>query len=233
MSDPIRPSSTRVKIARAVIIAVGIGLWFLSQSLISVRTPPPGKIDDGMHRLLEAQHAYFVAHTSAANALMIVSTAFIDGLALYVLFRALWGPTIRPLIGLGMLFMLRQLCQVLVSLPAPEGMIWHYPGVPAILVTYGVATDLFFSGHTSVAVFGSLEIGRRGRFWLVVGCLITAFEVWTVLTLRAHYTMDVYAAAMTALVAAYVAEQIAPKCDALIERCVGGATAVSGTRPDR
>lgn len=220
-----RPSSTRVRFARAAIIAFGIGLWFLSQSLISVRTPPPGAIDDGMHRLLASPHSYFLSHKSAANALMIVSTAFIDGLAIYVLLQALLGPTIRPLIGFGMLFVLRQLCQMLVSLPAPDGMIWHYPGVPAILVTYGVATDLFFSGHTSVAVFGLLELGRRGTRWLLIGFLIAAFEALTVLTLRAHYTMDVFAAAMTALVAAHVGEKIAPRCDALIARCVGEADA--------
>ena len=221
MTDIPHPSSTRVRLARVAIVAAGIGLWFLSQSLIATRTPPLGKIDDGMHRLLANWHEFFLAHDSAANALMIVSSAFIDGLAIFVLLRAIFGPSIRPMIGLGLLFVLRQLCQALVSLPTPEGMIWHNPGVPAILVTYGVATDLFFSGHTSVAVFGSLELGRSGRRWLALGCAIATFEVLTVLTLRAHYTMDIYAAAMTALVAAFVAEKIAPACDAAIEKCAG------------
>jgi len=222
-----KPSSTRVRLARAVIVAITIGMWFLTQSLIGARTPPEGKIDDGMHRVLAPLHDYFLSHNFAANILMIVSSAFIDGLALLVLARALFGASIRPLIGLGTLFALRQLCQALVSLPTPEGMIWRDPGVPAILVTYGVGTDLFFSGHTSVAVYGSIELVRIGRKWMALGISIAVFEALTVLTLRAHYTMDVFTAVMTAFCANHVSEWIAPACDKAIARAVGEAPPTS------
>ena len=92
---------------------------------------------------------------------------------------------------------------------------------PAILVTYGVATDLFFSGHTSVAVFGALELGRRGKGWLIFGICVAIFEALTVLTLRAHYTMDVFAAAMTALYVSKLSEWLAPYCDRAIARLAG------------
>jgi membrane-associated phospholipid phosphatase len=39
------------------------------------------------------------------------------------------------------------------------------------------------------------------------------FEIATVLVLRAHYTMDVFAGAVTAFAAAVVAAWIAPACD--------------------
>ena len=62
-----------------------------------------------------------------------------------------------------MLFALRQLCQGLCAFAPPgEGMIWRRPGIPSLLVTYGTATDLFFSGHTAIAVYGALELGRLG-----------------------------------------------------------------------
>ena len=32
---------------------------------------------------------------------------------------------------------------------------------PALLVTYGTSTDFFFSGHTSIAVYGATELARR------------------------------------------------------------------------
>lgn len=201
------------RLVRVALIGCGIGGWFLTQSLIAARTPPAGAIDDGMHRMLAGWHDYFYAHKTHANILMIVSSAFIDGLAIFVLLRSIFGPTIRPFVGIFLLFGLRQICQALVSLPEPNQMIWHYPGVPAILVTYGVATDLFFSGHTSVAVFGSIELARLGKKWLVAGIVIAVFEMITVLTLRAHYTMDVFAAAMTAMVVAGVAEKISPPID--------------------
>jgi len=208
-------------LARVVVIACGIGLWFLTQALISKRTPPAGSIDDGMHQILGGWHDWFFAHPQAANVLMIVSSFFIDALALFVLIRAIVGPSIRPFIGIALLFALRQLCQMLVSLPEPNQMIWHYPGVPAILVTYGVATDLFFSGHTSVAVYGSVELGRINWRWRILGAAIAIFEMLTVLTLRAHYTMDVFAALMAAYVCTHLAQVLAPWCDRAIDRLAG------------
>ena len=74
--------------------------------------------------------------------------------------------------------------------------------------TYGTATDLFFSGHTAIAVYGCVELA--------------AFEAATVLVLRAHYTMDVFTAIVVALWAAGVAGAIAPACDRLLTALVGG-----------
>ena len=84
------------------------------------------------------------------------------------------------------IFALRQAMQALTALPPPDGMIWRYPGVPSLLVTYGVASDLFFSGHTSIAVWGGLEIGRlRFRGAAILGTLVAPFEATTVIVLRA------------------------------------------------
>jgi hypothetical protein len=203
-----------------------IGLWFLTQALIGSRAAPAGGIDDGMHRLLAPAHDWLLIHELCADTLMIVSSAFIDGLAIFIILRSVLGQSLRPFLGLLMLFVLRQLCQALISLPEPHEMIWRYPGFPALLVTYGVATDLFFSGHTSVAVYGALELARIGRRWILPGLLIAVFEALTVLTLRAHYTMDVFAAALAAAVVSKAAEAIAPHGDRLVNRLWGrgGAT---------
>jgi len=90
-----------------------------------------------------------------------------------------------------------------------------------VVVTYGVANDLFFSGHTAIAVFGAVELARLGRRWLgVLGVGVALFEVAAVLTLRAHYTMDVFTGAVTALLVAGVAAKISPWCD----RALAGLT---------
>ena len=217
MADAKR-SIWRVRIG---LVVMAIGAWFLTQWLIAGRTPPTAGINDGMHRLTAPLHDWLWDHERAANVLMIASSGFIDGFAIYVLLMGIFGKSFRPFIGLFILFLLRQICEGLVSLPTPEHMIWRYPGCPAILVTYGVATDLFFSGHTSVAVFGALELGRRGRGWLAFGICVAIFEALTVLTLRAHYTMDVFAAAMTALYVSKLAEYLAPYCDRWIARIAG------------
>jgi membrane-associated phospholipid phosphatase len=122
-------------------------------------------------------------------------------------------------VGLFILFALRQICQGLCALPPPETMIWHHPGFPSLLVTYGVSNDLFFSGHTAIAVLGAVELGRLGKRWLgVLGAVVAILEAATVLILRAHYTMDVFAGAVAALCVAAVAAKLAPGCDRALER---------------
>src|SRR5262249_22314921 len=116
--------------------------------------------------------------------------------------------------GLIILFGLRQICQALTALPPPRGMIWRHPGFPTLLVTYGVANDLFFSGHTAMAVYGAIELARLGAPWLIgLAWIIAIFEVFVVLALRAHYTMDVFAGLITALYIAGLAGLLAPACD--------------------
>jgi hypothetical protein len=113
---------------------------------------------------------------------------------------------------------LRQVMQALCALPAPPNIIWHYPGFPSLLVTYRVANDFFFSGHTAIAVFGALEISRFRLKWLTMAAvLIVVFEVATVLILRAHYTMDVFTGILAALWVSKMSERIAPRLDRLIQ----------------
>src|SRR5262249_61953755 len=91
---------------------------------------------------------------------------------------AILGPTVRPFLGMLILFALRQLCQGLCALPPPPGMIWSYPGVPSLLVTYGTANDLFFSGHTAIAVYGAIELVLCGGPGLAVaGALVAVVAV--------------------------------------------------------
>jgi membrane-associated phospholipid phosphatase len=112
---------------------------------------------------------------------------------------------------------LRQLMQAICSLPPPPNMIWHDPGFPSLLVTYHVANDFFFSGHTAIAVFGAVELSRLRWRWLTIAAvLIVVFEIATVLILRAHYTMDVFTGILAALWIARLSERISPRLDHLI-----------------
>jgi hypothetical protein len=102
-------------------------------------------------------------------------------------------------------------------------MIWRYPGFPSILVTYGTATDLFFSGHTAIAVYGSIELARQGGPVLpALGLAVAVIEAATVLALRAHYTMDVFTAVVAALWVAGAADAVAPACDRALATLLGG-----------
>lgn len=207
---------------RALFVAAALAAWFWTQSLIGGRTFAEGMIGDGVHELLSGPHQYLVDHPAAADRLLVCSSAVIDLLAVFLLVRSIFGPTVRPFLGLLLLFAMRQICQLLCALPPPNGMIWRDPGVPSLLVTYGVATDFFFSGHTGLAVLGAVELSRLGgRRWLFLGILIAVFEATTVLVLRAHYTMDVFTGAVAARYATILAARAAPWCDNLLAR-IGG-----------
>jgi hypothetical protein len=205
-------------IRRTVITAVALVTWFYTQRLIGARPVPVQSIGDGLHQLTSPLNAYFHAHATAANALLIVSSALIDLLALFLLLRWLFGPSVRPFLGLFLLMVLRQIVQAFCALPQPPNLIWHYPGFPSLLVTYSVAGDFFFSGHTAIAVFAATETARLKKNWLTtLAMLIVLFEIVTVLALRAHYTMDVFTGLVAALWVASFVQRLATPIDKFVE----------------
>jgi hypothetical protein len=202
---------------RAALVAGSLVAWFWTQSLLGQRAAAEGKIGDALLDLTAPLNRYLRERPRAANTLLIVTSALIDLLGLFLVGQAIFGPSARPFVGLLILFGLRQLCQGLCALPPPEGMIWRKPGFPSLLVTYGTATDLFFSGHTAIAVYGCLELAHwGGPAAAVAGIAIVAIEVSAVLVLRAHYTMDVFAGVVTALWVWSIAFALGAKLDALL-----------------
>jgi hypothetical protein len=219
-----------IAVARSLVIAISLGLWFWTQWLLARRIsatggPNDGVICDGIHRLTAGINRQLLDNPIRANLLLISSSLVIDLLGFYLLGSAIFGPTIQPFLGLLMLFALRQVCQAFCPLPPPVGMIWRKPGFPALLVTYGTSNDLFFSGHTAIAVYGAAVLATTlGPIGIVLGLLIAMFEIGAVLVLRAHYTMDVFAGAVTAL---YV-HRLAMEWSPAIDRWIAHAVALSG-----
>jgi hypothetical protein len=210
---------------RVALVVVGIVAWYWTQAVLGKRVPKVAvevPLTDGIHILTGRIHQRYATNVAAGNRLLILSSLVIDILGAYLLGSAIFGPSIRPYLGLVMLFALRQICQMLCPLPAPSGMVWRYPGVPAILVTYGTTNDLFFSGHTGIAVFGACTLaGHFGPWGLALGLAIAFFEAITVLVLRAHYTMDVFTGIVCALWVYSLAGQLAPWVDNAIRGWVG------------
>jgi hypothetical protein len=210
-------SRGRPLLIRLILTGAALTLWFWTQSLIGKRSLPAAGVGDGLFVWTAGINNYLFEHANAANALLIVSSGFIDLLGIFLLAKWIFGPSVRPFLGLLILLGLRQLMQALVALPAPENSIWHYPGFPSLLVTYDVANDYFFSGHTAIAVLGATELARLGRSWVTwLAVLIVVLEVATVLVLRAHYTMDVFTGAIAALYVASLVSRISPPIDRLL-----------------
>ena len=207
----------RYLILRLAVTALALTVWFWTQSLLGARHAPPAGIGDGLHQLTAPLNAYFFDHPHPANVFLIVSSGCIDALGLFLLASWLFGPSVRPFLGLLILLGLRQLMQALCALPPPPNMIWRDPGFPSLLVTYAVASDFFFSGHTAIAVFGATQLIRVGKAWLTaLAFLVILFEASTVIVLRAHYTMDVFTGVLAALWVAALLDGLAPPVDRLL-----------------
>lgn len=207
----------RALLRRLIVTGIVLVVWFWTQFLIGARSAPAAGIGDALHNLTSGLNSYFSQNPGAANALLIVSSALIDALGLFLLARWLFGGSVRPFLGLFLLMALRQLMQAICALPPPPNMIWHYPGFPSLLVTYHVANDFFFSGHTAIAVFGTCELSRLHKKWVTAAAVVIAlFEIATVLILRAHYAMDVFTGIVAALWVARFSERVSPRLDELI-----------------
>ncbi len=210
---------------RTGLVVAGIVVWYWTQAVLGKRVPKVAyevPLADGIHVLTARIHKRYFTNHAAGNRLLIISSLVIDLLGAYLLGAAIFGASIRPYLGLVLVFALRQICQMLSPLPAPSGMVWRYPGVPAILVTYGTANDLFFSGHTAIAVYGAATLaGHWGHWGLVLGLAIAVFEAVTVLVLRAHYTMDVFTGIVCALWVYSLDGTLARWVDGTIRQWVG------------
>ncbi len=207
---------------KCLVIAGGLAAWFWTQAWLARRPFPEGGLQDRVHDLTAPLNRWLLAHPRYADVLLVVTSGLIDIVGVALLVSSVIGPSFGPFLGLLMLFALRQVCQGLCALPPPEGMIWRSPGVPSLLVTYGTATDLFFSGHTAIAVYGGLELAHHFGGWgVAAGAALVIVEAATVLVLRAHYTMDVFAGAVTALWIWAVAQTLAPRVDALFAQLGG------------
>lgn len=200
-------------------VAVALVLWFWTQKLIGGKAATGEKIGDKLHDWTAPLHGWLLANPRAANGTLIATSALIDVFGLFLVGAAIFGPTCRPFVALLLVFALRQMCQGICTLPYPDRPIWRNPGFPSLLVTYGTSNDFFFSGHTSIAVIGAMEIAQVAPTWLaVVAGMVAATEAITVIVLRAHYTMDIFAAVFAAWASEALAKIIAPTIDLWIGR---------------
>lgn len=202
-----------------ILIILGCAYWHITQHFIQIKGAPTCGIWDVFQNWTLWFNVLCKEHPRLANVVLIVSTFWIDFSALFLFGRSLWGAGSRPLIALGLFLLFRQILQFIISLPLPSQIIWHDPGFPALLVTYKVSNDLYFSSHTGLAMLATIEFKRMGnQFFKYFAYFMLFFEIWTVIALQIHYTTDVYTAVVTVFLVSWIANRAAPKFDASLCR---------------
>ncbi len=204
---------------RVGFVALALVVWFWSQRVISAKAPANNGVGDRIHDWSAPLHRWLLANTRATNLTLIITSLFVDLFGLTLLASAVFGSSVQPFLAILIVFAMRQICQLICTLPIPPGAIWRDPGFPSLLVTYGTSNDFFFSGHTAISVLGALFLWQAGPPWLAaLGIVIAALEAITVIILRAHYTMDVFAALFAAWGANVLACHLAPAVDVWLGR---------------
>jgi len=77
-------------------------------------------------------------------------------------------------------------------------------------------------------VLGAVELVRFRRGLWPLALLIVLYEETVVLTLRAHWTMDVFTGAITALLVAIIASWLAPSVDGVVRAVSPKQGAIGG-----
>lgn len=191
---------------RLLMILAGLIVWFGTQALLSTRSDPGNKIDDVLHIHTTAANAFLHENPPWSTILLIVSSMIVDLSGFFLVVSSLFHPTLRPFLTLLILFATRQICQALIALPAPERMIWYDPGFPSLFVTYDVTNDFFFSGHTGITMIAAVEGFRaNSRMGKLLGVFFVGMQISIIIVLRAHYTMDIFAGVVVALLASIIA----------------------------
>ena len=89
-------------------IVVGLGLWFWTQSLIGARGAVDGCVGDAVHHYSSGAHRWLTEVPFRADCLLVLSTLVIDVVGVFLILSSIFGRTIRPFLGLLIIFALRQ-----------------------------------------------------------------------------------------------------------------------------
>lgn len=198
----------------ATVLALYAG-WLYSQDLLErTRGVVPG-VTDRTHNALTAANVFLNAHPTLTNAILIVSSLELDIAALSMVAFFFFRRETRPLLSFWIVLIMRQLCQVSVSMPKPEGMIWHDPGFPSLVVTYGAANDFFFSGHMALATLfaAELTVQRAARWKQALAWGMIGAQALVILSMRFHYITDVVAGFLAAIVATLIGNAVGGRLD--------------------
>jgi len=85
----------------------------------------------------------------------------------------------------------RAVVQAIFTFKMPAGGYWDFPGIPSLMVPYGLASDFYYSGHTGYFIMILRECVVTERSWpreLAV-FLCTCYMVVTVLLFKIHYSI--------------------------------------------
>ena len=87
-------------------------------------------------------------------------------------------------------YSLRAFVQVFFKFRFLKGYYWDSPGIPSLVVPYGVTSDFYYSGHTGFMVLIALSLNMYGfKTFSIVSLGFMVFVVQILLIYRGHYSI--------------------------------------------
>ena len=135
---------------------------------------------------------YFREDVTRRNILLICCSCFLDLLMLVSFYRFVrYATTWRFFIALILFYSIRMALQHIFYVEFPQGYDWGWPGFFSLFVPYGETADFFYSGHVGVCMIQFLEFYSVGWFWWSLYAILTmCLQIFLMISLRSHYTMD-------------------------------------------
>jgi len=157
-------------------------------------------IKDSLLIATEPINKFFLDNIQYRNYLMILCSGLLDFMTLSSCYYwARYSTTWRFLLAMGVFYSLRSMTTNLVIYEIPKGYNWGYPGVMSLFVPYGATADFFYSGHVGTCVLQYNEFHSNGKSNWAAFCIVTMlFQIFMMVALRSHYTLDMLAAVIFA-----------------------------------
>jgi len=90
-----------------------------------------------------------------------------------------------------------------------DGFLFHYPGIPSLVVVYHDSYDFFYSGHIGTCFIITMEYRACKWFKMHYFTLFIMLNQWFMMTcVRTHYVIDMIAGVIVAHYMHMIAEKI-------------------------
>ncbi len=130
----------------ALIMAITIPIYFVTQSFIGDMPPPDCGIGDRLQAWTAAINKYLHEHGRLANALIIAYAAIGDIVILFLIIDCLWRSSIGPMLPILFFLVLREVMQGLIALPEASGLILALSRFPFVIFSLQREHRLLFLG---------------------------------------------------------------------------------------
>jgi hypothetical protein len=182
-------------------ILIGSLFALKTQTTIGNRVLQDCKIEDILQTWTTPFNSFFASHDAIADKLMALYSIIGDAIVLFFVFLSIYRSSIKPMLPLIVFMVLRQVMQLLVSFPVDQDLIWQNPGIVSLFQNYPKGGDFYFSAYAGIMLLWTLEIHDilKNVNVTVFNSILTALMILLDVSLRSHYTLDIYTSIVTAL----------------------------------